>query len=100
MYIWCYADQFVQGHGLSGLCTGMFISEASESDYWGFEDIDQALIEQSNNRFASIVSKYINEPMEVLNQNLLNDYELLSKANPIARFNSERLRFLCLGTIE
>lgn len=27
IFIWCYADKFVQKYGLSGLCTGMFISE-------------------------------------------------------------------------
>lgn len=48
MYIWCYADQFVHRHGLSGLCTGMFISELGEADYWRFEDIDESLINQSN----------------------------------------------------
>ena len=91
MFIWCYADQFVQRHGLSGLCTGMFISELGEADYWGFEDIDKDLIDQSNYRFASLVSKYIYEPLEVLYQNLLDDYELLSKANPIVRFNRKRI---------
>ena len=27
IYIWCYADTFLLNNGLSGLCTGMFISE-------------------------------------------------------------------------
>lgn len=89
--IWCYADQFVQRHRLSGLCTGMFISELGEADYWGFEDIDHSLIEQSNQRFASIVSNYINEPKVILYQKILWEYKLLSQTNPIARFNLERL---------
>ena len=91
IFIWCYADQFVQSHGLSGFCTGMFISELGEADYWGFEDIDHSLIEQSNNSFASTVSKYIHEPIEILYQNLLHKYGSLAKTNQIARFNLERL---------
>lgn len=91
IYIWCNADQFVQNHGLSGLCTGMFISELGEADYWGFEDIGHSLIEQSNNSFASMVLKFIHEPVEILYQNLLRKYGSMAKTNPIARFNLERL---------
>lgn len=93
MFIWCYADQFVHRHGLSGLCTGMFISEASEADYWGFENIEQGLIDQSNDGFASIISKYLNEPLEVLYYKLIREYELLSLTNQVAKFNLDRLNF-------
>lgn len=31
VFIWCNADQFVQRHGLSGLNSGMFISEVLEA---------------------------------------------------------------------
>ena len=91
LFIWCNSDQFVQRHGLSGLCTGMFISEIAEADYYGFDNIDVDLIDQSNERFVSVLSKYINEPMEVLYQNLQHEYGLLVRTNPIARFNLERL---------
>jgi hypothetical protein len=91
IYIWCYANQFVQRHGLEGLCSGMFISETRETDYYGFDNIDGALIDQSNERFVSIVSKYINEPVKILYQKLLHEYDLLAKTNPIARFNIQRL---------
>ena len=100
MYIWCYADQFVQRHGLSGLCTGMFISELGEAAYWEFEGINQGLIDESNGRFASIVSKYINEPIEFLYNKLLIDYEILAKINPIARFNLQRIQLAYSGTNE
>lgn len=91
MYIWCYADQFVQKNGLSGLCTGMFISERGEADIYGFDEVDINLIEQSNLSFAYMFSKYSNEPLDVLYSKLLDEYDLLSKTNPIARFNYERL---------
>lgn len=96
IFIWCYADQFVQRHQLAGLNTGMFISEMGESNYWEFEDIDRYLIDQSNERFAFIVSRYITEPMEVLYHKLVCEYEPLAKTNPIARFNLERIYLTCL----
>ena len=46
--IWCHADQFVQKHGLSGLCSGMFVSEIEEEICYGFDDIDGEIIDESN----------------------------------------------------
>ena len=95
MYIWCYADKFVEENGLIGLCTGMFISEASEAGYYGFKNIGADLIEQSNKGFAEIISKYLDEPIEIVYQKLLNEYGLLVRPNSIARFNHQRLHLIC-----
>jgi len=100
IFIWCYADQFVRRHGLDGFSTGMFISELGEADYWRFKGINQGMIDESNVRFASIVSKYINEPIEFLYNKLLIDYEILAKINPIARFNLQRIQLAYSGTNE
>lgn len=91
LYIWCYADQFVEKNGLSGLCSGMFISEIGEANYWRFEGIDQEMIDQSNVGFSSIVSKYIDEPQDALYKRLLHEYKVLAKTNHVAQFNVERL---------
>ena len=91
LYIWCHADQFVRRHELSGLNCGMFISEVVEAFIYGFEDIDWETIEKSNEIFVHIVSKYINEPMEVLYEKLIYEYGLLARNNPVAKFNLERL---------
>jgi hypothetical protein len=69
-----------------------------EANYYGFDDMNWDMIDQSNDRFASIVSKYLNEPMEILYQKLLYEYELIARTNPIARFNLERLYLACSGT--
>jgi hypothetical protein len=98
IFIWCHADQFVQRHRLTGLNSGMFISEGMEAIYYDFDNMDWELIEQSNDRFAAIFSKYLNEPMEILYQKLLYDYELIARTNPIARFNLARLYLTCSGT--
>jgi hypothetical protein len=92
IYIWCHAEQFVQRLGLACLCSGMFISEAGEAICYGFDDIDGDLIDESNYGFYSIVSKYINEPVDVLYRNLMDEYGKLAKNNPVARFNLERFR--------
>ena len=98
LFIWCHANQFVQRHGLSGLYSAMFISEVGEGFYYGFDDLDLNMIDQSNDRFASIVSKYINEPMEMLYEKLLLEYGIIARTNPIARFNLERLYLTCSRT--
>ena len=97
LFIWCYADQFVQQNRLFGLSSGMFISEIGEANYWRFEDIDQAMIDQSNVGFASIVSKYIDEPIEVMYNKLLIEYEEVAMVNPIAKFNLARLQLITDG---
>lgn len=93
IFIWCYADQFVNRHQLSGFFTSMFLSEVSEAlyfNFWNLNDLEH-LIEESNYGFAEIVSKYINEPVDVLYQNVLLEYGMLAKTNPIASFNFKRL---------
>ena len=91
VYIWCNADLFVQSNRLNGFCTGMFISEIEEVWYYNFYDLEDRTIDESNERFASIVSKYINESLDLLFKNVIHDYSLLSQTNLIARFNLERL---------
>jgi hypothetical protein len=95
LYIWCHADQFVHRHRLAGLNSGMFISEEMEANYYGFDNMAWELIDQSNERFASIVSKHLNEPIEILYQKLLKEYGLIARTNPIARFNLARLYLTC-----
>jgi hypothetical protein len=98
IFIWCYAGKFVQKHGLSGLCTGMFISEVREANSYFLDNIDENLIDQSNERFSWIISNYINQPIEILYKNLLHEYRNLARTNPIVRFNLYGLYLTCLGT--
>ena len=68
----------------------MFLSELEECHRYGFNNIDQNWITESN-VFASIMSRHINEPNDVLYRNLVYEYGLLAQRNPIAKFNHERL---------
>jgi len=91
IFIWCYASMFVQRHGLTGLCSGMFVSEMDEWYIYGFGYVDQSIIDESNERFVYVVSKYIQESPEILYERLMNEYGSLSKTNTVVRYNVERL---------
>lgn len=91
IFIWCFADQFVNRNGLNGFFSGMFISEFQEAFSWGFYISDRNLIKESNEYFSSIVSRNIHQPLNVLYQNVIQEYGELAKTNQIAKFNLERL---------
>lgn len=93
IFIWCHADQYMRRNRLYGFFTGMFISEVSEAIWYDFDDIYDLdiLIEESNYGFAEIVSRCINEPLDVLHQKVLVEYGKLAKTNPIVLFNIKRI---------
>jgi hypothetical protein len=62
-------------------------------DFW---DVEQNKIEESNVCFATAVSKYINEPQDILYNNVIREYGLLAQTNPIAKFNLEHIYFTVL----
>ena len=97
IFIW-YSGKFVHKHGLARQNCGMFISEVRKANFYCFEAIEWDMINQSNERFASIISTYVKEPIEILYQKLLYEYVYLTRTNPIARFNLDRLYLNCLGT--
>jgi len=90
-YIWCYANEFVQRHGLTGLNSSMFISSVDESWMYGFWDVEWDTIRESNEGFSSILAQYMQEPLDVLYSYLMRDYGKLARTNPIAKFNHKRL---------
>ena len=94
IFIWCHANIFGQRHRLYGLYTGMFISEVIETFYCDLWDVDMDQIEESNRTFASVVSRNIDQPLNVLYENVLQqEYGQLAETNPIAKYNLERLYF-------
>lgn len=84
--IWCNADVFVKKHNLKGFYTGMFISEMDEAYMYEYYNVQQHTIIESNNSFASIVSKYINNDDRL--SLIKNEYS--SNKNDITEFNSNR----------
>jgi len=91
VFIWCNADKYVERHNLTGFYTGMFISEVSEAQFCGVFKATQDMVDESNDLFAHIMSKYINDKKHTLFNNVRNDYAVLIKHNPVAHYNWKRL---------
>jgi len=85
--IWCNADEFVKKYGLKGFYTGMFISEIDEAYYEGVYGLSYEEIEKSNNDFAKILGKYLNDS-EVL-EKVKSEYK--DDDSAVVIFNRDRL---------
>lgn len=88
LYIWCNADQFVQKHNLKGFYTGMFISEYSEANYCNVA-ARTGEVERSNDLFAQIVGRNINESIDTMWKRVKRVYQL--ENNQVAVYNNTRL---------
>jgi hypothetical protein len=53
--------------------------------------MDQEIVDESNYGFVNIISKYINEDKENIYENVLNEYGIIAKENPVALYNYNRL---------
>ena len=85
--IWCNADQFMVKNNLTGLYSGMFISEIREANMYKIK-ATQEQITASNDLFASLLGKYLDYKGDILAK-LKKEYHI--KDNPITTFNSNRL---------
>lgn len=91
VYIWCNADQYVKSSNLRGFFTGMFISEVGEAKMMNVKDVTQKMVNISNNAFARIVGRHINESVQSMHKNVKNEYEYFLEGNPVAQYNWDRL---------
>ena len=89
--IWCNADKFMNQHQLNGFYSGMFISEVSEANYCGLPGTLQETVTISNNYFSSLLGEVINEPLSVIYEHVMNNYELIIEDNTVANYNYDRL---------
>jgi hypothetical protein len=91
IYIWCHAKEFVERYNLKGFYTGMFISEFLEVVYCQLPLVEDDVIDESNDGFSSIVSKYVNDSKSVLYKNTVEEYQIIANRNIVAAYNIERL---------
>lgn len=91
VFIWCNADKFVNLFGLKGFYSGMFISEVGEAVYCGLPNTLQSSVDESNYGFVNIISKFINEPTNVIYENVRKEYGLIAENNDVAEYNHMRL---------
>jgi hypothetical protein len=90
IFIWCNSDKFVRQHNLKGFFSGMFISEVGESEYCGVPST-QDIVTESNDTFSNILSKYINDNVSVIHEQVTKEYGKFSQTNPIGYYNNKRL---------
>ena len=91
IYIWCHANEFVNKYHLKGFYTGMFISEVGEAYDCGLPGTRQPEVDESNYFFSNLVSKHINKELKIIHRRVKRKYGALSKVNPIAEYNYNRL---------
>lgn len=90
IYIWCNSDKFVNGNNLKGFFSGMFISEVGESMYCGVPN-KQSVVDESNNTFSLILSKYVTESVDTIYKKVRREYGCITDTNEVAKYNHERL---------
>ncbi len=94
IYIWCHAVEYAHEHRLSGLVSGMFISEVREADYMGIK-ATQAEVDASNYAFSRAVRQFIDtgsSPHEVRNC-------YTNAACKVTQYNNERLYVMENGRV-
>lgn len=92
IFIWCNADQFVKRYELKGVYSGMFISDSSEAGYFGY-NVKESVVNESNDKFAVLLSENINDTLEKLYLDVKFKYTTFASNNVIAEYNSQRLEF-------
>ena len=86
LYIWCNADAYAHRNKLSGLVSGMFISEVQEAAMFGIK-ATQPEVDDSNAAFARIVRQHLDTGQPL--GNVRQCYT--SAVCKITQYNSERL---------
>jgi len=91
IYIWCHANQFVEKHNLKGFYTGMFVSEILEALYCQLPLVEHEVVDESNDGFSRIVSKYINDSKSTIYNKTLDEYQVIANNNLVAAYNIVRI---------
>ena len=91
IFIWCNADRFVNEYGLSGLYSGMFISEVSEANVCGLPNTPQSIVDESNDYFAKELGSVSEKSLDEMYQHIKYTYGLLTEDNAVAEYNNNRL---------
>lgn len=94
IFIWCNADSFVKKYELSGLYSGMFISDFGEATLFNKDnDWTEKCIVESNDKFADILGKSINTTLDNTHLIVTKEYGKFGENNSIASYNNERLYY-------
>jgi hypothetical protein len=84
--VWCNADLFMEKHNLTGVCTGMIISEMEEAADCGVNVTEDELLE-SNTLFAEAL-----RVMVLQDEYDLSEFRSIYKgSSDVIKFNSDRV---------
>jgi len=84
--VWCDSYHFFKRYSLSGLCSGMIISEYDEALTYCLYDFSADDIKKSNNILSFLLRRYIVDKRPL--KTLLSFYSKLK--NPITDFNKDK----------
>lgn len=85
--IWCNADVFFKKYGLTGLYTGMIISEIGEAYMMGLNNFNDKQIDESNELFAKTIKQHIEDKDQ--HKLIVEGYR--GENNPIIEYNNQRI---------
>lgn len=92
VFIWCFADQFVEKFQLNGFYSGMFISEVQEAQLYNYH-VSQEVVTFSNHHFSHITGKYISYGSDIIHERVIDEYGKYIHTNPIVHYNHARLKY-------
>ena len=69
----------------------MFISETTEAAYCGLPGTSQDIVTESNDFFAEEFGKVSGSPLIEAFEYIKDSYGMLTKDNPVAKYNHHRL---------
>lgn len=90
--IWCYACNFAERYGLHGYFTSMFISNAGEASYFGFNDCDEQDIYNEIDVFCNSIRSFIDSKTE-MKEWVPILHEQCHKEKPFVSFNYKSMKF-------
>lgn len=93
LFIWCNADAYAKRNRLSGLVSGMFISEVGEARMFGI-NASQEQVDASNALFSKVTREYLDTGASPSTVRQCYTHETCA----IVKFNSERLYVFEDGT--
>jgi hypothetical protein len=96
IFIFCFASTFAKSFGVNSLCTGMFVSEKQEADYFSL-DVTQAEVDFSNNSFSAAMRQALNTGDEV--RSLQEIHDCVKKFYPainsvVETYNAEQIEYI------
>lgn len=87
LFIWCYASDYARRHRLSGIVSGMFISEVGEAEYMGIHGATQEEVDASNSSFSRVIRGYLDGRLDAVS--IKQCYS--STSCRITQYNNDRL---------